>query len=220
MEEAGVCGFDGINIDLELIKERYAPDFIQFIRELCARAHGKGLIVSVNNYVPTYTGYYNRSAQIGACDYIVVMAYDEHTASSSEIGSAASYPFVKQGVEDTIAEVPAERIILGVPFYSRAWTEVFGEQGFSTQALDMEGAENFIKEHDIDVYLYWSEPDGQYFGTSTDSDARYSIWQEEERSLALKLGLVREYALAGAAAWRLGYEKDTIWTTWTDCLGK
>ncbi len=220
MSEADQCGFDGINVDLELIEEEHAADYIQFIRELCAEAHKRSLIVSVDNYVPAYTGYYNRSAQIEACDYIVVMAYDEHTASSSEPGSAASLPFVIQGIEDTMQEVPAERIVLGVPFYSRAWTEYFGEEEFDTQALDMEGARNFIKEKGIDVYLYWSEVDGQFYGTSTDSSARYSIWQEEENSLELKLDLVNNYSLAGAAAWRLGYEEDAIWKTWTDCLGK
>ena len=218
MAEADACGFDGINVDFEHVSEKDAPAFIQFIRELTAAAHAKDLIVSVNDYVPQYTGYYKRSAQIGACDYIAVMAYDEYTGSSKEPGSAASLPFVVQGIEDTLKEVPAEYLILGVPFYSRAWTQNFGEEECSSQALDMESARNFISEHNITPYLYWDKTCGQYYGTSTDDQARYSIWQEEEQSLGEKLKLVNEYSLAGAAAWRLGYEEDAVWTVWNEIL--
>lgn len=220
MQEADAYGFDGINVDFEMIPEEHIPDFIQFLRELAVEAHKRSLIVSVDNYVPTYFGYYNRTAQMKACDYIVVMAYDEHTGTSDSIGSVASLPFVRDGIEGTLEEVPADRLILGVPFYTRGWTETFGEEGFTSQTLDMEGMDNFIIEHGIDTNMYWDEGVGQYCGSSTDSAARYSIWKEEADSLRMKLNLVNEYSLAGAAAWRLGYEVDTIWQTWTECLGK
>ncbi len=215
--EAEQFGFDGVNVDFEHIREENVPAYIQFIRELCAEAHKCSLIVSCDNYVPTYTAYYRRAAQMEAADYLVIMAYDEHTASSEEIGSVASLPFVIQGIEDTIQEVAPERTVLGVPFYSRGWIETFGVTGFETQALTMEGADEFMATYGIEPY--WDESAGQFYGTTEDGSARYSIWKEDERSIGEKLALVSKYGLAGAAAWRLGYEAESVWPVWTQYLG-
>lgn len=75
----------------------------------------------MDNYVPAaYNAYYDREEQAVFADYIVVMAYDEHYNGSEE-GSVASIGFVEQGIKDTLEEVPAEQVILGVPFYTRVW---------------------------------------------------------------------------------------------------
>ncbi len=218
MAAADAFGFEGINVDLEMVKAAGAHDFLQFLRELTAAAHTRGLIVSVDNFVPAYTGYYNRKAQAEIVDYLVVMAYDEHTASSDAAGSVASLPFVRQGIEATLAEVPASRVILGVPFYTRGWTEEMGKPGLKSAALTMETAEAFVQEHGIT--LYFDEAVGQYTGTGEDSSCRYSIWMEEETSMGRRLDLVSEYGLAGAAAWRIGFESNNIWTTWEQYLGQ
>ena len=122
-------GFDGINIDLESIPRDLAPAYLQFLRELSVAAHQSSLTVSSDNYVPTYTRYYRRAEQAKTVDYIIVMAYDEHTARSEEIGSASSITFFREGIADTLAEVPASQLIAGIPFYSRVWIETFGVEG-------------------------------------------------------------------------------------------
>jgi len=218
MEAADRFGFDGINVDLETVRASEAHDFLQFLRELTAAAHRRNIIVSVDNYVPTHTKYYNRAEQAEIVDYIVVMAYDEHTASSEKAGSVASLAFVRKGIEDTLLEVPAEKLILGVPFYTRTWTEEMGKPGLSTAAVGMEKAVQFAEEHDIP--LDFDEACGQYTGTAEDGQYRYSIWMEDETSLEKRLSLVDEYGLAGASAWRIGFESNNIWTVWEKYLGK
>ncbi len=207
----------GINIDFETITRAQAPAYLQFLRELKIAASPYGLIISTDNYVPTYTKYYKRAEQSKIVDYVIMMGYDEHTASSEEIGSVASLPFVEQGVTDTISEVAPNKTVLAVPFYTRGWTEKFGSTGFESENLDMTKIQNFIDEHGITTT--WDDSVGQYVGSASDNEATYSIWVEDARSLELKLSLISKYNLAGASAWRIGTETQDVWSVWKSCLG-
>ena len=142
-------------------------------------------------------------------DYLVIMGYDEHTAGSAEAGSVASLPLVEQGIRDTLSEVPASQVINAVPFYTRGWTSWFGEERPESEAFGMDGADEFVKLHEI--YLSWDSSVGQKTGTAVTDEARYSIWLEDEQSLEEKLKLIRKYNLAGVAAWRLGFERNDVW---------
>ena len=209
MDEAEKTGMDGINVDIETITEDEVPQYLQFLRELCVTAHKKGLIISTDNYVPLYTGYYNRKEQAKMVDYLVIMGYDEHTAGSAEAGSVASLPSVEQGIRDTLSEVPASQVINAVPFYTRGWTSWFGEERPESEAFGMDGADEFVKL--LEIYLSWDSSVGQKTGTVVTDEARYSIWLEDEQSLEEKLKLIRKYNLAGVAAWRLGFERNDVW---------
>lgn len=210
LQTAEETGIDGINLDFETLKDSTIPAYLQFIRELCLAAHEKGLVVSVDNYVPVYTKHYKRAEQARAADYIVIMGYDEHTSSSEEAGPVASLPYVKQGIEDTLAEVSADQVINAVPFYTRGWTETFGEGNPQSKTLTMDEADQFVQEHGIE--LSFDTDLGENYGTAETEDARYSIWMEDERALEEKLKLIKEYDLAGCAAWRLGYERSSVWS--------
>ncbi len=209
LDIAAQTGLDGINVDFESIREETAPQFLQFLKELCVAAHGQGLVVSVDNFVPLYTRYYKRAEQVKTVDYIVIMGYDEHTASSEEIGSVASLPFVEQGITDTLEEVSSEKVINAIPFYTRAWTEVFGETVPQSEALGMDEAAAFVAEHGITTA--WDASVGQNVGSAETDEARYSIWLEDEQSIAEKMKLIQKYDLAGVAEWRLGFERSTVW---------
>lgn len=218
MQIAAECGMDGINVDFESVREESAPQYLQFLKELCAAAHQQNLIVSTDNFVPTYTGYYKRAEQAKTVDYIIIMGYDEHTASSEEAGSVASLPFVEQGIADTLAEVPAEQVINAVPFYTRGWVETFGSTVPESQTLSMDEADAFVTEHGIETY--WDASVGQNVGSVETGDARYSIWLEDEQSIAEKVNLALEYNLAGVAAWRLGFERQSVWSVFEDYVNQ
>lgn len=116
--------FDGINVDFEALNAEAGPSYIQFIRELSLKCANNNIVLSVDNYVPTnYTAFYDRAEQAVFADYVIVMAYDEHYAGSEEAGPVASIGFVKDGVANTLKEVPADQLILGMPFYTRVWSE-------------------------------------------------------------------------------------------------
>ena len=117
-------------MDFEQLTEASIPHYIQFLRELSAAAHAANLVVSVDTAVPQpFTEYYNRGEQAKTIDYMVMMGYDEHYAGSEEAGSVASLPFVESGIQTLLEDIPAEKIICAIPFYTRIWTENFGQVG-------------------------------------------------------------------------------------------
>lgn len=208
MEEAENYGFDGFNLDFESLKPEAMPHYVQFIREMSIACRERGLVLSVDNYVPSeYTADYNRKEQGIVADYVIIMGYDEHYAGG-EKGSTASIKFVEKGITDTLLEVPKEKIINAVPFYTRLWTEEDGKT--TSSALGIYKAKEWIDENDVE--LSWQEDLGQYYGEHKESEtATEYLWMEEEKSLGLKMDLIRKYDLAGTAGWKLGLESPEIW---------
>lgn len=209
--EAASCGMDGINVDFENLKEAGIPHYLQFLRELTSAAHAQNLVVSVDTPVPqAYTMYYQRGEQARFVDYMIVMAYDEHFAGSEEAGSVSSLPFVQQAVEEMTRVMPADQVICGIPFYTRVWTEKFGQSAITSEVLGMDGAKNYAKENQMTET--WDASLGQNVATVETSDARYTIWMEDEQSMEEKLKVIQSADLAGVAEWKLGFECADVWS--------
>lgn len=208
VQAARQYGLDGINVDLENLSEDTGPHFIQFLRELSIHCRLNQLVLSVDNPVPKeYTYHYDRKEQGVLVDYVIIMGYDEYYADSPEAGSVASYPWVKQGVEDTVAVVPAQKVINAVPFYTRVWKTTGSI--LSSEALGMADAAGFIQRNQIETY--WDKTTSQNYGEYDDGETLYQVWLEDAESLEVKMGLIKEYNLAGVASWKLGFEQKNIW---------
>lgn len=211
LAEAASCGMDGINVDFENLKEAGIPHYLQFLRELTSAAHAQNLVVSVDTPVPqAYTMYYQRGEQARFVDYMIVMAYDEHFAGSEEAGSVSSLPFVQQAVEEMTRVMPADQVICGIPFYTRVWTEKFGQSAITSEVLGMDGAKNYAKENQMTET--WDASLGQNVATVETSDATYTIWMEDEQSMEEKLKVIQSADLAGVAEWKLGFECADVWS--------
>ncbi|MDD3369610.1 MAG: glycosyl hydrolase family 18 protein [Lachnospiraceae bacterium] len=200
---------DGINLDFEQIPNDSGEDYIQFIRELSVACRKNGTVLSVDNYVPTdYTNHYNRTEQGIVADYVVIMGYDEHYAGSKEAGSVASIDYVEQGIAQTIEEgVPAEKVINGIPFYTRVWKTVNGE--VTSEAVAMQTAADFIKNNSVETA--WDESTCQNYGEKQIGDIFYQVWLEDAQSIETKLNIMKKYEIAGVAEWKLGLEQSSIW---------
>ena len=182
------------------------------------------IVLSIDNYVPSsYTSFYNRAEQANFADYVVIMGYDEHYAGSKEEGSVASLSWVKQGVADTLAEVPADQVILGMPFYTRVWaltpqggTDNADESAdtdyeVSSQIYGMSTAETLLASNN--ATKTWKEDCGQNYAEFTSGNVIYKVWLEDASSAEQRLKLVDENKLAGASFWKLGFETSSIWDT-------
>ena len=218
---------DGVNVDFEALSKEVGDGFIQFIRELSLKCDDNGLVLSVDNYVPSaYTQFYNRAEQANFADYIIVMAYDEHY-SRTDAGSVASIGFVEKGAKDTIdAGVPAEQTVLGMPFYTRIWSETPKEEdGDSAEAasddyvgyeLSCETAGMAEARSRIDAngaQITWMGDCGQKYAQYGSGGVTYEIWLEDAESLDLKLKVMKDLNLAGAAFWKAGMETADVWDT-------
>lgn len=201
-------GLDGINVDLEQISMDCGEHYIEFIRELSIPCRANGIVLSVDNYVPTgYTDHYDREEQGVVADYVIIMGYDEHYSGSNQAGSVASINFVEEGIQKTVEQVPANKVINAVPFYTRIWETKGAELG--SQAVGMEAAEEFVRAHGMSVE--WDEETCQNYGECTEDGSLFQVWLEDERSMEVKLNIMEKYQIGGVAGWRLGFEKPEIW---------
>lgn len=201
-------GLDGINVDFENLSEDVGTHFLQFLRELSIECHKNNLVLSVDNPVPKdFTSHYDRAEQGRVVDYVIIMGYDEHYVGSEEAGSVASLPWVEEGVQDTLAEVPAERVINAVPFYTRLWKTTGG--ALTSEAIGMDQAQEVVATYGAETY--WDKTTSQTYGTFESEGSTYQIWMEDAQSIAAKVQLVPKYGLAGVAAWKLGFENSGIW---------
>ena len=208
LAEAKRVDLDGINVDFEALTEEEAPHFIQFIRELSVACRNNGLVLSVDNPVPQYTAFYNRKEQGIVADYVIIMGYDEHTLGSETAGSVASLPFVEEGIVQTLSDVPKEKVINGIPFYTRLWTEA--NNGMVTsEVCSMDQADAYVKEYNMEVY--WNTDVSQNYAEGITDSGTLKMWLEDEKSLEEKMKLIQEYDLAGVAEWKLGFERADVW---------
>ncbi|MBP8715610.1 MAG: SH3 domain-containing protein, partial [Lachnospiraceae bacterium] len=167
MQQISATGMDGVNVDFESVDPKSGEDFIQFIRELSVYCRAAGKVLSIDNYVPLgNTDYYDRKEQGIVADYVVIMGYDEHYAGSDEAGSVASIDYVANGITETLKEVPADKIINGIPFYTRIWKTT--GTTVESQAVDMKTAQEFISAHSIQTT--WDDNAAQNYGEYSDGD--------------------------------------------------
>ena len=204
------CGMDGINLDFESIKQDEAVHYIQLVRELSIACRKNGLVFSIDDPVPMFSSYYNRKVQGQVADYVIMMGYDEHFSGSDTAGSNASLSFVKTGIQDTLKEVPASRLISAMPFYTRLWIESYENGSLECQTLSMSDANAYAKEKQMEIY--WDAEAGQNVAQLDTEQNLQKMWLEDEQSLTEKLQLIDTYQLAGGAFWKLGFEDKTIWS--------
>lgn len=218
---------DGINIDFENVYLKDKENLVQFMRELTPYLHEQGLVVSIDVTIKStsemWSLFLDRQALAEIVDYIMVMTYDEHWAASPIAGSVASLPWVERGLQGVLEEVANDKLLLGVPFYTRIWKEEIDENGnkkVTSKAYSMEAVENWLKEHQVEIVF--QEEVGQHYGEYYDEKekALYQVWIEDELSMEKRIQLVHKYNLAGVASWRRGFEKPEIWNVIKESLEK
>ena len=212
MSEAQRCGFDGINVDFESISADAGQDYIQFIRELSVACRQKGLVLSVDNYVPINSNaHYEWKEQGVMADYVIIMGYDEHWGGGKEAGSVASLGYVERGISTMTEYVDPRKVINGIPLYTRIWTtSPAGE--VTSQAVGIKGASDYLVNHG--VAYEWDETTGQNYAEFESGDGKVQVWLEDEQSIAGKIGVMKHYGLGGVAAWKLGFDdgRENIWS--------
>lgn len=199
---------DGINVDFESLSGETGEHFTQFLRELSIPCRLNGIVLSVDNYVPRESNtFYNRKEQGVVADYVIIMGYDEHWGGGGVAGSVASIGYVRDGIEKTLEDVPAQKVINAIPFYTRVWKTANGE--VTSEALGMEAAQNFITKYNVPVV--WDEETCQNYGEIEMGGILYQVWLEDAQSIETKLTIMKNNGLGGVAAWKLGFEDKAIW---------
>ena len=211
---------DGINIDFEYMYEEDRDLFSRFIIELEPRLNELGAVLSVDvtapDGSPEWSMCFDRNIIGDVADYHVFMGYDQNGISSPVEGTTAGYDWVKANIEKFLGQegVEPEKLILGVPFYTRVWEESNGEVTSTT--IDMKDIDEVVPEN---ASRTWDDELKQYYIEYAEDGAINKIWAEDEQSISAKLSIIEEYNLAGAAFWEKDREPDSIWTLVSQTLG-
>jgi len=208
---------DGINIDIEhLFAAEEGAYKIQFLREIAIPMREMGVVLSADVKVPMDWSRFYRRYLIGlTVDFVVVMTYDEHWATSPTSGPVASLGWVNRGIINMLQEVPREQLIMGLPFYNRIWREEpLGGGGVTSRAWGMNATRDWFDERGVE--WEWDATVGSYYGRVTVmEDGRaivHRVWLECERSITAKMQIYTTHNLAGVAGWRRGLESEATWT--------
>lgn len=224
---AEVYGLQGINIDFENVHTSDKGNFVQFVRELTPLLHEQGLVVSIDvtpkSNSEMWSLFLDRAALGRVVDYMMVMAYDEHWASSPKSGSVASLPWTENSIVRIMEEdgVPASKLILSMPLYTRIWTEKKGADGkisVTSKAVGMDKVKEITAAKKLKPVLDTAV--GQNYVEYTEDGALNRIWIEDDVSMQARVALVRKYDLAGVATWQRAFQTATIWKTIDDAMKK
>ncbi len=200
-------GIDGINVDFESVPAEAGYAYVEFIRELSVACRNNGIVLSIDNPTPyDFNAHYNLKEQGIVADYVIIMGYDEHVPASEEVGSSASIDFVEQGIVNTVAAVPQEKVINAIPFFALVWTN---SEEVPTEKKTMKALQAFLTENAIETT--WDEVTCQNYARTSVDDVLYEVWVEDQKSIETKLNIMSNYQLAGVASWRLGQETPDIW---------
>lgn len=208
---------DGINIDYENVNVEDRDKLTQFVRELTPQFHREGLVVSIDVTAKSTSGnwsmFLDREALGRSVDYMMVMAYDEHWATSPKAGSVSSLPWAEQAVQRIMDEdnVPADKLVLGMPLYTRIWTETVegGETKVSSKAVGMETIKQWITDNKVTPVM--KEQTGQHYAEVTLNGEKQRVWIEDTTSIQARIQMARQLNLAGVAVWARTFGDESIW---------
>ncbi len=210
---------DGIYLNFGELAKRDKINYLQFIKQLNALLDEADILLSVS----IMTDLSDPVSQIidykmiaKFCDYVLLMAYEEHGADSTIAGSVASLPWTKRQLNALLEKTPNSKVILGIPTYMRVWTDVEGARSHMQVSEDL--AQKTIAMHQLmdflkrgDYAMARDSGSGQnYYEVATD-DALLKVWAEDEYSVKQRLRIVREHQLAGVVSWRRGFESADFW---------
>lgn len=209
---AQLYNLDGINLDFENIYLRDKDAYTQFVREIMPYAHEMGLKISVDVGIPggsdNYSLCYDHEKLSKAADYIMVMTYDQYWSSSPVAGSQAQLQWVSDMLELTLKYVNPDKLLVGIPFYTRMWRNTDGVvKNFKTLGID--DTLEYIETKNAE--MVWDKESGQYYASFTEEGSEYEMWIEESRSIELKADLVEKFNLRGVAAWQLSLGNEDAW---------
>lgn len=205
---------NGINIDIENVREEDGPLVTQFVREATPYFHEAGLIVSMDITFMAegnWSAFYERDKLAEIVDFLAIMAYDEHWGSSPKAGSVASLPWVETNLQKLLEIVPNEKLILGIPLYTRLW-EIKDSGEVSSKSKSMAQIKEWLTTNNLTPI--YDAASGQNYAELyvPDQATTYKVWLEDEQSLTARTNLAVKYDLAGVASWSRYFADETAWT--------
>ena len=213
VEKCAKYDIDGINVDFENMYEADKDMYSRFIIELTPRMEEMGIVTSVDVTAPdgdpNWSLCFDRNVLGDVADYLIFMGYDQYGTSSSKPGTTAGLNWVETSLKKIIDydEVDTDKIILGMPLYTRQWTVAQDgtiKDRSTVSMMNIKIPNNVEKQ--------WDDTLKQYYIEYTSGKNTIKMWIEDGTSIKEKVALVTKYNLGGAACWKKDMETSNIWS--------
>lgn len=203
--------YHGWNLDIEAVSPQDRDRFSQFSRRLLAWVRPEPYLASaaVEAQTPGQPSGHDYRALGQANDFLMIMTYDEHWAGD-EPGPIASIPWVESVIQNALTQVPADKIILGIPLYGLDW-QVPIQKGRLATVVSFRQAMALAKKYDSQIY--WSPEAKEPYFRYVENGRQHIVWFQNPRSWAAKLELVYKYGLRGIGLWEMENADPEFWST-------
>lgn len=194
--------YDGVQIDFEMVSPEDSENFIQFLAMIkSVIGPRKMLSVAVPARVRTIVDAYDYRRIAAIADRLIVMAYDEHWSGSSP-GPIASMDWCRRVSEFALSQMDRDKLVMGMPFYGRAWAETKLAKAYKFSSLEILRKEKSIRNIARKEGIPWFE----YRET-----VGVKVFFEDVESIASRSALYRDQGVREVSFWRLGQEDPGIW---------
>ncbi len=214
---------DGVNVDIENVTHTERDEYTQLVkrlRELIPQEKEVSVAVAANpnGWTTGWHGSYDYAELSKYADYLMIMAYDE-SWQGSEAGPVASYDFVKKSVEYALKYADSDKIVLGIPFYGRLWSN---DGTFKGNGVGLDVLSRMFADYDATITYDEAKQSPKATFTVKQGDpsytvggkkltqGTYTVWFEDSRSIQSKIQLIHDYDLKGAGSWALNQATDEI----------
>jgi len=208
-------GVEGVNLDFELMAGGDRARYTAFVEALAKAVHSKGLTISID--LPRgdtswdHLTAYDHVALAKIVDMVMIMAYDQHWEGGNQIGSVGELGWAEEGVRQFLAYgIPREKLMLGIPFYTRQWRLSSSGNLIDSTAIMMKDIPGIIQA--TGAQGIYDTKAGQMKYSYYKNGYTYIFWAETPETIKARVDIAIKYDLAGVAAWRLGFEKADLWS--------
>lgn len=242
--------FDGIDIDYEAKLAETGPYFSSFLTELSTALHKdkKQLICTIEARTPPESKYATTSKAIlskveyandykiigKVCDQVRIMAYDQagddaqltnkNSSTSTTYKPVADIEWIKKVLSLALWDIPAKKIILGVPTYGYKYQV---NQATATTSLSYSriGSMNFNYSDELakslkvtpvrnsagELSFAYSTSTGVN-GESLGGFKQFMIWYSDATAIADKIRIAKLYKIGGVVVFKIdGGNDPKIW---------
>ena len=197
-------GYDGVQIDWELVMKEDDRNFWNFLRILKKRLRGKMLTVAIPARTKTLErDAYNYAELSKIVDKIIVMAYDEHWATSAP-GSIASMAWCKRIADYSKTVIPEEKLVMGCHFYARAWND----EDVGRKAYRMYKIDGLIKDNKVSTFKKSTDGDLSF---SFEKKTKVTVFYDTPESCAERCKMYLDNGIPRLSFWRIGQEIPEFW---------
>jgi spore germination protein YaaH len=207
--------WNGINLDIENVNAGDREVFSQFIIQLSHELKKTSIVLSID-LPPDPSGKKNQQSPFDHkvlgeyCNYVVFMGYDQHWSTDPIPGPVTSLSWLKQNIQEFIQTgISPEKIILGLPAYTRIWEQ--NQQGSIVKdpAEPIQYIESLVEQNHRN--LSWDSTLGEYYTSYQVNNLQYKIWLPTVKSFNIYLNLISQFHLGGSAVWNLDFMNTSYW---------